>query len=126
MPTYSAQGSPTTDLNHDDLRAALFSAFEKLGARRKVIAMPPDFTRANSMAGPLVCLTYDYFGDRLTDVLPALGTHVPMTDRQIERMFATLPRGLIREHDWRNDVITIGEVPADFVCQATEGIWSRP
>ena len=99
---------------------------EKLGPRRKVLALPPDFTRANSMAGPLTCLTYDYFGDRLSDVMPALGTHAPMTDWQIERMFPALPRGLIREHDWRNDVITIGEVPADFVCQATEGIWTRP
>jgi len=126
MLTYFAQGSPTTDLSHDDLRTALFSTFERLGARRKVLALPPDFTRANSMAGMLVCLTYDYFRDRLTDVMPALGTHVPLTDWQIARMFPTLPPVLIREHDWRNDVVTIGEVPADFVCQATEGIWTRP
>ena len=126
MPTFFAEGSPNTDLSRDDLRAALFSAFEKLGPRRKVLALPPDFTRANSMAGPLTCLTYDYFGDRLSDVMPALGTHVPMTDWQIERMFPALPCGLIREHDWRNDVITIGEVPADFVSRATEGIWTAP
>jgi len=126
MPTYFAQGSPTADLSRDDLRAALFSSFDKLGVRQKVLALPPDFTRANSMAGPLVCLTHDYFRDRLTDVMPALGTHVPMTDWQIERVFPTLPRGRIREHDWRNGVITIGEVPADFVCRATEGIWNRP
>ncbi|MEI8375128.1 MAG: D-mannonate epimerase [Planctomycetota bacterium] len=126
MPTFFAQGSPTTDLGRDDLRAAMFSAFEKLGPRRKVIALPPDITRVNSMAGPLTCLTYDYFGDRLTDVMPALGTHAPMTNGQIERMFPDLPRCLIREHDWRNDVLTIGEVPTDFVRQATEGIWTRP
>ena len=66
MPTYFAQGSPTTDLSRDDLRAALFSAFEKLGPRQKVLALPPDFTRVNSMAGPLTCLAYEYFGDRLT------------------------------------------------------------
>ncbi len=126
MPLFFAHGSPTTDLSGDDLREAVFSAFERLGPRRKVIALPPDFTRFNSMSGPLTCLTYDYFGDRLTDVMPALGTHVPMADWQIERMYPTLPRSLIREHDWRNDVITIGEVPADFVCQATEGLWTRP
>ena len=126
MPTLFAQGSPTTDLNGDDLRGALFSALEKLGPRRKVLALPPDFTRVNSMAGLLTCLTYEHFGERLTDVMPALGTHAPMTDWQIERMFPGLPRGLVREHDWRNDVITIGEVPADFVRQATEGLWTRP
>jgi nickel-dependent lactate racemase len=90
------------------------------------MAIPPDFTRANSMAGPLTCLVHDYFGDRLTDVMPALGTHAPMSDRQIAKMYPTLPRGLIRVHDWRNGVVTIGEVPADFVCKTTEGIWSRP
>ncbi len=119
MPIFFAQGSPTTDLSHDDLGKALFSAFEKLGPRRKVLALPPDFTRANSMAGRLTCLTYNYFGDRLTDVMPALGTHAAMADWQVARMFPALPRGLIREHDWRSDVITVGEVPADFVCQAT-------
>jgi len=126
MPTLFAEGSPTTDLSRDDLRAALFSTLEKLGSRRKVLALPPDFTRVNSMAGPLTCLIHDYFNDRLTDVMPALGTHAPMADEQIERMFPALPRSLIREHDWRKDVVTIGEVPADFVRQATEGIWIRP
>ena len=113
MPTYFAQGSPTTDLTRDDLRAALFSVFDKLGPRNRVLALPPDFTRANSMAGPLTCLAYEYFGPRLADVMPALGTHAPMADWQIARMFAGLPPGLIREHDWRNDVVTIGEVPAE-------------
>ena len=62
LPTWFAQGSPTTDLTAEDLRAALVSVFERLEPRRKVLALPPDFTRANSMAGPLTCMTYDYFG----------------------------------------------------------------
>jgi nickel-dependent lactate racemase len=37
-----------------------------------------------------------------------------------------LPKSLIREHRWREDVITIGEVPAEFVAAATEGIWTKP
>jgi nickel-dependent lactate racemase len=41
-------------------------------------------------------------------------------------MFPGLPPALIREHDWRNDVVTIGEVPEDVVCRVTEGLWSRP
>jgi nickel-dependent lactate racemase len=126
MPTYFAHGSPSTDLTRDDLRAALFSVFAKLGLRQRVLALPPDFTRANSMAGPLTCLTYEYYGPHLTDVMPALGTHAPMAAWQIARMFPGLPPQLIREHDWRHDVVTIGEVPADVVCRMTEGIWERP
>ena len=126
MPTYFAQGSPTTDLTPEDLRAALAGTFEKLEPRKRVLALPPDFTRVNSMAGPLTRMAYEYFQQRLVDVMPALGTHTPMFDWQLDRMLAGVPRELIRVHDWRNDVVTIGEVPADFVCRSTEGVWERP
>jgi nickel-dependent lactate racemase len=126
MTTYYAKGSPQTDLSHEDLRHALTETFRKLEPRRKVLALPPDFTRANSMAGPLCSMTYEYFGDRLSDVMPALGTHVAMPEWQLERMFAGVPRRLFRVHDWRNDVVTIGQVPAEFVTQATEGVYRKP
>ena len=126
MTTYYAEGSPSADLADTDLQAALVAAFEKLGPRSRVLALPPDFTRLYSVAGPLTCMTYEYFGKRLTDVMPALGTHVPMTEEQLSRMFPTLPKRLIREHDWRRDVVTVGEVPAEFVAEATEGVWAKP
>jgi nickel-dependent lactate racemase len=126
MTLYYAEGSPHADLTHEDLRAALLQTFQRLEPRRKVLALPPDFTRANSMAGPLTCIAYDYFGDRLTDVMPALGTHNAMPDWQLDRMFPTLPKRLIRVHDWRRDIITLGEVPADFVAKVTEGIYRKP
>ncbi len=94
--------------------------------RQKVVALPPDFTRANSMAGPLCCMAYEYFGRRLVDVMPALGTHTAMPDWQLDRMFPGLPHSLVRVHDWRRDVVTIGEVPAEFVRDATEGIYRKP
>jgi nickel-dependent lactate racemase len=126
MTTYYAVGSPTTELSHDDLRAALHGVFDKLGPRERVLALPPDFTRFNSRSGPLTCATYDYYGARLVDVMPALGTHFPMPDWQLEKMFPGLPKSLIREHRWRDDVVTIGNVPAEFVAQVTEGIWTKP
>jgi nickel-dependent lactate racemase len=126
MTLYYSNGSATTDLGADDLHEALFSVFDRLGPREKVLALPPDFTRFNSQAGPLCCLSHEYYGDRLTDVMPALGTHKPMSDSQLDRMFPGLPKSLIREHDWRNDVVTIGHVPAEFVREATEGIYDKP
>jgi nickel-dependent lactate racemase len=126
MTLFLAEGSPATELSDSDLREQLHSVFGKLGDRQHVLALPPDFTRFNSRAGLLTCQTHEYFGDRLTDVMPALGTHVPMPDWQLERMFPGLPRSLIRDHRWRDDVITIGEVPAEFVSAATEGIWNKP
>ena len=126
MATYFAEGSPTTDLTDSQLKAALASVFDLLGPKERVLAVPPDFTRANSMAGPLTCMAHDYFGDRLTDVMPALGTHVPMPDWQLDRMFPGLPKDRVRVHDWRNDVVTIGHVPAEFVARATEGLCEQP
>lgn len=126
MTLYCAEGSANADLSHDDLRRLLYLALDDLGPRKKVLAIPPDFTRANSQAGPLTCMAYDYYGKALTDVLPALGTHFPMPAWQLERMFPTIPKSFIREHDWRNAVVTIGEVPASFVEKATEGIYKKP
>ena len=71
-------------------------------------------------------MAYDYFGDRLTNVLPGLGDTRPMSDAQLDRMYAGVPKHLFRVHDWRRDVLTIGEVPGEFVAQASEGIWHKP
>jgi nickel-dependent lactate racemase len=125
MAIFFAAGSPTTDLAPADLKAALAQTFQALGPRKRVLALPPDFTRANSMAGALTVMTHEYYGPSLVDVMPALGTHVPMADWQLDRMFPGLPRGLIRPHRWRQDVVTIGEVPAGFVAEATEGIYRK-
>ena len=123
--TYFSVGSPTTVLSDDDLRAGLRQALDALGEREKVLAVPPDFTRLNSRAGELTCMVHDYYGEALTDVLPALGTHFPMTEGQLDHMFPSVPKDLFREHHWRTDVVTVGEVPAEFVDEVTEGIYSK-
>ena len=92
-----------------------------MGIKKRVVAIPPDFTRFNSYAGPITEMAYDYFQDALTDVMPALGTHTPMTDEQISTMFGHTPKNLFRVHDWRNDVVTVGEVPAEYVEKISEG-----
>lgn len=116
---YFQTGSENAALSAGELREGLFSALQKLGARKKVLVVPPDFTRFHSHAGELTAMAYDYYGDRLTDVLPALGTHSPMTSAQINTMFPGVPEGLFRVHDWRNDVVTVGRVPGEYVSEIT-------
>ena len=36
-------------------------------------------------------------------------------------MFGKTPRGLFRVHDWRNDIVTLGEVPGEFIREVSEG-----
>ncbi len=115
------QGSPQTVLSDGDLKRGLFEALELLGPRKKVVAIPPDITRFYSHAGLLTELAWEYFGKRLTDVLPALGTHVAMTGVEISRMFGSVPSKLFRVHDWRNDVFTLGDVPSSFIEEVSEG-----
>ena len=118
---YYEIGSPEYELTADDLKKGLFEALDKLGARGKILVIPPDYTRFPSRAGELTEMTWQYYGDHLTDVLPALGTHSPMTATQIAHMFGSMPASLIREHDWRNDVVTVGVVPAEFVKEVSGG-----
>src|SRR5690348_5037026 len=121
MSLYFAAGSETTELSPDQIRQGLYRALDALGRRNKVLALPPDFTRFHSGAGPLTRYAWDYFGDRLTDVMPALGTHVAMTPDQIERMFPGMPASLIRIHYWRTGLVTLGELPAYFMREVSEG-----
>ena len=118
---YFARGSRTDDIGADEVRAILREVFDGMGPKRRVVAIPPDFTRLNSYAGPITEMAYDYFGDALTDVMPALGTHSAMTPEQIRTMFGHIPADRFRVHDWRHDVVTVGEVPASYVREVSEG-----
>ena len=68
---YFARGSRTDVIGADEVRAILRDVFDGMGPKRRVVAIPPDFTRLNSYAGPITEMAYDYFGDALTDVMPA-------------------------------------------------------
>ena len=118
---YYSRGSKTDAITPDEVRAALKQVFDAMGPRRRVLAIPPDFTRFNSYAGPITEMVYDYFGAALTDIMPALGTHTAMTDEQIKTMFGHTPKELFRVHDWRNDVVTVGRVPASYIEEVSEG-----
>ncbi len=111
-------------MSPEEFRAGLFEALEKLEEmrpRKKVLAVPPDFTRFHSKAGELTDMTFEYYGDRLTDVLPALGTHKPMSESELATMYPKTPKDRIRVHDWRNDIVTLGEVPGEFLREVSEG-----
>ena len=122
MSLFYQNGSADSELSLDDLKAGLYKALDNLGRRNKVLAVPPDFTRYHSFAGQLTEFAWQYYGEHLTDVLPALGTHTPMTEYQIVKMFGSVPQELFREHDWRKDLVTLGEVPSEYIRQVSEGM----
>ncbi len=93
----------------------------------KVLIIPPDITRFHSKAGYITNKYYHLLKDiEQLDILPALGTHVPMSELELELMFGDIPYEKFLIHDWRNDVESIGEVPKEYVYEITEGLWNRP
>ena len=94
---------------------------------RNVLIIPPDFTRYHSNAGYITCEYYRLLSAKgvKVDVMPALGTHVPVSEEQWKIMFPDIPYSEMIVHGWRTDVVKLGDVPADVVAGITGGIWSE-
>ena len=120
MSLYCAAGGIDSDLSLQ-LNELLGESLAKLGNRKRVLAVPPDISRLHSRAGDLTRFAWEYYGNRLKGILPALGTHAPMRPEQIARMFGATPAELFRVHNWRTDVETLGEVPSEFIHEQSEG-----
>ena len=114
-------------LNHEGIREALLRSIEDRELK-KVLIIPPDFTRFHSNAGFITNVYYHALRERdcEVDILPALGTHVPVTEEEVSAMFGDIPFERFIPHNWREDVVRIGEVPADYLEEITEGLWHDP
>ncbi|MBR4164690.1 MAG: DUF2088 domain-containing protein [Lachnospiraceae bacterium] len=114
-------------LTQEEIRDALL---QSLSGRdlRKVLILPPDFTRFHSGAGFITNVYYHTLAEKgvKVDILPALGTHEPMTPAQLSAMFGDIPQEVFLVHDWRRDVVKIGEIPGDFLAEITDGLWKEP
>ena len=58
-------------------------------------------------------------------LMPALGTHEPMSKSERDRFFDNIPDHRFLVHDWKNDLISLGTVPASFVNEVSEGIMNE-
>jgi nickel-dependent lactate racemase len=101
---------------------------EVTGRLKKVLLVPPDITRANSCAGKITAFYYSMLKKNCrVHVMPALGTHEPMTAEERHEMFGTcIPDDCFMDHNWRADVVKIGEVPREFVAKVSKGFFDRP
>lgn len=118
---YFAAGSENTTLSPTEIEQGLTEALDRIGRVNRVLVVPPDFTRFHSRAGEITSMLYKYYQNNLKDILPALGTHAPMSEEQLDIMYKGIPKDLFRVHDWRNDVVTAGIVPGQFVSEISGG-----
>ena len=114
-------------LSREEIRGALLQSIygRKLS---RVLILPPDFTRFHSGAGYITNVYYHALRDQgvQVDILPALGTHVPVSRPQWEAMFGDIPYETMLTHDWRHDVVKLGEVPGSYLSEITGGLWTDP
>lgn len=124
MSVLVGKGGADVVIKDDELRGMILETLEKAGTKYdKILLIPPDFTRANSYAGPITAMAYEILKDKSKiDIIPALGTHVAMTEHEIRAMFGpNIPLDCFKVHDWRNDVVSKGVVPGSLLKEWSEG-----
>ena len=114
-------------LTGEQIRGALEESLRGRTPRR-VLILPPDYTRFHSGAGAITQYYYRALTERgaEVDVMPALGTHAPVTERQWERMFGDIPYEKMIVHDWRRGVVRLGTIPGTYLEEITGGLWRGP
>jgi nickel-dependent lactate racemase len=112
-------------LTDNEISEAVEQSITKIGKPlKKVLLIPPDITRIHSGAGGITAKYYNLLKDNcVVDIMPALGTHDRMTEGEIREMFGEeIPLGCFIPHNWRTDIIKVGEVPGSFVHEVSEGL----
>jgi nickel-dependent lactate racemase len=93
------------------------------GARR-VLLVPPDHTRLYSGAGFITGVLYERLraADVHVGVLPALGTHAPMTPDDARLLFGDrVPHDALSVHRWRDGLVELGRIDAAEVSSISGG-----
>ncbi|HWR22406.1 MAG TPA: lactate racemase domain-containing protein, partial [Feifaniaceae bacterium] len=114
-------------LSNAAIKEALLRSIAGRNIKRALI-IPPDFTRFHSNAGLITNVYYHALTERgcEVDILPALGTHKPVGREEAAEMFGDVPFEKFIVHNWRTDVIRLGEVPGSYLEEITEGLWKTP
>ena len=125
MATYFARGGVNDSFSPAEKQEALAQALKVVNRPlRKVLVLPPDHTRLNSDAGELTRLLHEMLSPAVeVDVMPALGTHSPMSDAQLRLMFGdSIPLARFKIHDWRNGVRRVGNVAGKLIADWSGGL----
>jgi hypothetical protein len=123
---YKAQDSKNP-LSSTSLECCATSICSGISRGSRILIIPPDITRLHSYAGEITRAVYNNLPDGCrSSVLPATGTHKPMTHSEIVQMFGTdIPADQFLEHDWRNDPVARGVLDSDDCDCVLTGSFSR-
>src|SRR5512137_2537886 len=112
-------------ISRDELRTLVSQTFGNHAVLLcRVLVLPPYHTRLNSQAGPITAIVYELLTAKgvKVDILPTLGTHNAMTEKQLRMMFGeTIPLDVFKVHDWRKGIVRKGEVPGKMLAELSGG-----
>lgn len=92
---------------------------------KKVLIIPPDYTRCYSYAGIITQMLYRKLeASSVVHVMPALGTHMAMDEDELKKFFGdVVPKESILVHHWQTDTVRLGYVPADVCSEISGGLF---
>ena len=108
------------------LEKAFEEALAHIPSPRRVLIIPPDITRLSSGAGRLAQVAYRVWGARVAALLPATGSHRPMSNRQLRQMFGIIPQKLFLTHHWQRNLQEVGTLSADWIHSQSGGRLTQP
>ena len=93
---------------------------------KKVLIVPPDYTRCYSFAGEITKILYPRLKAMGAEVkvMPALGTHMPLSAEEKQKFFGdVVPDEDILIHRWQYDTTVLGKVPQEVVAEISKGLY---
>ncbi|MCP4401030.1 MAG: DUF2088 domain-containing protein [bacterium] len=128
MATLFKHGGKDVVIKQQDKESYIQEIVEKIITQqgttpKRILLLPPDMTRFHSDSGNLTQILYKMLSPKAEiDIMPAIGTHYAMTEKEIREMFGPdIPLERFKEHDWRNEVKVLGEVPGEKIRELSEG-----
>jgi len=91
----------------------------------RVLLIVPDYTRKHSGAGEIARYICKKCAGAEVELLVATGTHRPMTREEVAEMYEDIPFDKFTQHNWRENLTTLGEIPSGFVRDVSEGLLDK-
>ena len=124
---FFSEGAADFTISRDRISEMIDQMLEKLGNLNRVLILPPDFTRYHSYAGEITCILYQKLkGSSYVEIMPTLGTHIPMSESELDIMYPGIPHELFKRHDWKNDIVKIGTISSEIIKELSEGLVDIP
>lgn len=124
---FFSDGNENEKLEGERISELLDGMLDKLGNLNRILIIPPDITRYHSYAGEITRILYRKLKKTsYVEIMPALGTHMPLTEDEMDLMYHGIPKEIFKKHDWKNDIIEIGTIRTEVVKELTGALVDFP